>query len=72
MDTDDANPSDEGVCDAESHPVSPGGKEKEKWRRRGSNPKPVFIMSFHVMTYRRAPLLTQYIGSILDASVVHS
>ena len=43
MDTHDANPSDEGVCDAESHPVSPGGKEKEKWRRRGSNPRPAML-----------------------------
>ena len=40
--SEDANPCDKGVCDAESHPVSPSGKEKEKWRRRGSNPKSGF------------------------------
>ena len=39
-DNDDANPDEEGACDVESHSLSPAGNEKEKWRRRESNPRP--------------------------------
>ena len=41
--SEDANPCDKGVCDAESHSVSLSDKEKEKWRRRGSNPRPAVL-----------------------------
>ena len=41
--TNDANPGDEEVCDAECQPVSPAGKERQKWRRRGSNPRPAMF-----------------------------
>lgn len=51
--SEDANPSEKGVCDAECHPVSPGGKENEKWRRRGSNPHGEWMQLLRCETFRR-------------------
>ena len=40
---DDQTPCDEGVCDSECPPVTLPDRDNEKWRRRGSNPRPAML-----------------------------